>query len=61
LWCAAVATAIRDTREVWAGFFLPQDRARVIAALADLPTQVPDATARTDIAAFTAALRAENI
>jgi hypothetical protein len=56
-----VATAIRDTREIWASFFLPQDRARVIAALADLPTQVPDATARTDIAAFTAALRAVNI
>ena len=56
-----VATAIRDTREVWASFFLPQDRARVIEQFTELSTQVPDETARTDIAAFTAALRALNI
>jgi hypothetical protein len=55
-----VAAAIRDTREVWASFFLPQDRARVIDQFADLATQVPDETARSDIAAFTAALRAVN-
>jgi hypothetical protein len=28
-----VAAAIRDTREVWASYFLPQDRARVIEQL----------------------------
>ena len=56
-----VAAAIRDTREVWASYFLPQDRARVIEQLADLPKQVPDETARTDLAAFTAALQAVNI
>ncbi|MGH6711532.1 MAG: hypothetical protein ACREEK_21500 [Bradyrhizobium sp.] len=55
-----VAAAIRDTREVWANYFLPQDRARVIAVLADLQRQVPDETARADLAAFTAALRAVN-
>jgi hypothetical protein len=55
-----VAAAIRDTREVWASFFLPQDRARVIELLADLPQRVPDETARTDIASFTAALQAVN-
>ena len=55
-----VAAAIRDTREVWASFFLPQDRARVIEQLADLPKQVPDETARFDLAAFTAALQAVN-
>jgi hypothetical protein len=55
-----VAAAIRDTREVWASFFLPQDRARTIELLADLPSQVPDETARIDIAAFTAALQAVN-
>jgi hypothetical protein len=53
-----VAAAIRDTREVWASFFLPQDRARVIELLADLPKRVPDETARIDLAAFTAALQA---
>src|SRR4051812_39351909 len=47
-----VAAAIRDTREVWASYFLPQDRARVIAQLADLQKQVPDETARADLAAF---------
>jgi hypothetical protein len=55
-----VAAAIRDTREVWASYFLPQDRARVIEQLADLPKQVPDETARIDLAAFTAALPAAN-
>jgi hypothetical protein len=55
-----VAAAIRDTREVWASFLLPPDRARVIEQLADLPKQVPDETARIDLAAFTAALQAVN-
>ncbi|MCP3462667.1 hypothetical protein [Bradyrhizobium sp. CCGUVB23] len=53
-----VAAAIRDTREVWADFFLPQDRARVIEQLADLPKLVPDETARADLAVFTTALQA---
>ena len=55
-----VAAAIRDTREVWASHFLPGDRARVIAVLADLAKRVPDETARTDLAAFMAALQAVN-
>jgi len=55
-----VATAIRDTREVWAIFFLPQDRARVIEGLAGYQKQVTDETARTDLAAFSAALQAVN-
>ena len=53
-----VAATIRDTRAVWASNFLPQDRARVIELLADLPKQVPDETARIDLAVFTAALQA---
>jgi hypothetical protein len=55
-----VTAAIRDTREVWASVFLPQDRARVIELLAGLAKQAPDETARIDIAAFTAALQAVN-
>jgi hypothetical protein len=55
-----VAAAIRDTSEVWASFLLPQDRARVIEQLADLPHWAPDEMARADLAAFTAALRAVN-
>ena len=55
-----VTAAIRDTREVWASFFLPEDRARVIELLAGLAQRAPDETARTDIAAFTTALQAVN-
>jgi hypothetical protein len=56
-----VAAAIRDTREVWASYFLPQDRTRVISYIAGLSKPVPDETARTDVAAFVAALRAMDI
>lgn len=55
-----VAAAIRDTREVWASFLLPQDRARVLEQLADLEKWAPDEIARADLAAFTAALQAVN-
>jgi len=55
-----VAAAVRDTREVWASFFLPQDRARVIELVAGVSERVPDETARTDLGAFTAALQAVN-
>ena len=55
-----VAAAIRDTREVWASYFLPQDRVRMIELLAGLPNRVPDETTRIDLAAFTAALQAVN-
>jgi hypothetical protein len=55
-----VAAAVRDTRAVWASFFLPRDRARTIEQLADLPKRMPDETAQIDLAAFTAALQAAN-
>jgi hypothetical protein len=55
-----VAAALRDTREVWADFLLPQDRARMIAELADLPKWAPDEIARADLGAFTSALAAVN-
>lgn len=55
-----VAAAIRDTREVWASYFLPQDRARVIEVLAGYQKQLMDETARTDLAAFTDALQPGN-
>jgi hypothetical protein len=55
-----VAAAVRDTREIWASYFEPKDRARIIELLADLPKMVPDETARADVAEFTAALQAVN-
>ena len=56
-----VAAALHDTREVWASYFEPQDRARVIEQIAEFAKQVPDETARSQLAAFSAALRAVNI
>jgi hypothetical protein len=55
-----VAAAVRDTREVWANYFLPQHRSRILEQLADYTRQVPDETARADLVAFTAALQAVN-
>ena len=55
-----VAAAIRDAREVWASHFLPRDRARVISVLPDFARRLPDETARSDLAALTAALQAVN-
>lgn len=53
-----VAAAIRDTREIWASHFLPQDRARVVEYIAGHDKQVPDEATRADLAAFTEALQA---
>jgi hypothetical protein len=53
-----VAAALHDTREVWAGYFASQDRARTVEYLAGLPKPVSDETARADLADFTAALQA---
>lgn len=53
-----IAAAIRDTREAWASYLLPQDRADVIKLLADISRRVADETARADVAEFTAALQA---
>jgi hypothetical protein len=55
-----VAAAVRDTSEVWASYFLPQHRSRILRQLADYTRQVPDETARADIVAFAAALQAVN-
>ena len=55
-----VAAAIRDTREVWASYFLPQHRSRILEQLAEYIKRVPDETARADLAAFAAALEAKS-
>ena len=55
-----VAAATRDTREIWASYFLPQHRARILEQLADYTKRVPDETARADLAVFAAALEAVN-
>jgi hypothetical protein len=55
-----VAAAIRDTGEVWASYFLPQHRSRILEQLAEYTKRVPDETARADLAAFAAALQAKS-
>jgi hypothetical protein len=55
-----VAAAFRDTREIWASYFLPKDRARLIEGLAFYQKQVADETARAYLADFLAALQAAN-
>jgi hypothetical protein len=55
-----VAAAVRDTRDVWASAFLPQDRPRVIEMVAEYSRQIPDETARADLATFTYTLQAAN-
>jgi hypothetical protein len=55
-----VAAAIRDTREIWANYFLPQHRAHLLEQLAEYTKRVPDKTARGDLTAFAAALEAKS-
>ena len=55
-----VAAAIRDTREIWASYFLPQQRAHLLEQLAEYTKRVPDETARTDLTTFAAALEAKS-
>jgi hypothetical protein len=53
-----VTGAIRDTREAWANFLLPQDRARMIDTLAGILKRPMDETARADLTTFKEALEA---
>jgi hypothetical protein len=55
-----VAAVIRDTSEVWASYFLPQQRSRILEQLAGYTRLVPDETARADLTAFAAALQAKS-
>jgi hypothetical protein len=55
-----VSATIRDAREVWASYFLPQHRSRILEQLADYTKRVPDETARIDLDDFTAAIQAVN-
>jgi len=55
-----VAAAIHDTSEVWAGYFLPQQRTHLLEQLTEYAKQVTDETARADLNAFAAALQAQN-
>jgi len=53
-----VTAAMRDTRDVWAGFLEPDARAHVVAMVARATQRVSDDAMRQDLASFAAALEA---
>jgi hypothetical protein len=51
-----IAAALPDTRDVWAGYIMPDDRARIAKLIADTPAK--DREAQKNLAAFAGALAA---
>jgi hypothetical protein len=54
-----ITAALRDTRDVWASFILPNDRPRIIALLAKIQGLVKDDEVRENLAVFVDRLSAE--
>ena len=55
-----ITGAMRDTRDVWARLILPDDRSRIITALAGAQRLVADAEVQNDLAVFADRLSAEH-
>jgi hypothetical protein len=53
-----IAGALRDTRDVWAAFLMPDDRTRFTKLVAETPATVKDRVAQKNLAAFAGALAA---
>jgi hypothetical protein len=53
-----IAGALRDTRDIWAGYIIPDDRARIAKLIADTPATVKDRETQKSLAAFAGALAA---
>ena len=53
-----VAAALRDTRDIWAEFLMPDDRTRFTKLVAESPVTVKDREAQKNLAAFAGALAA---
>jgi hypothetical protein len=51
-----IAAALRDTRDIWAGFLMPDDRARFTKLVAETPATVKDRETQKNLAAFAGAL-----
>jgi hypothetical protein len=51
-----IAGALRDTRDVWAGYIMPDDRTRIAKLIADTPAK--DREAQKNLTAFAGALAA---
>jgi len=53
-----IADALRDTRDVWAGYIMPDDRSRIVKLIADTPAVVRDRETQKNLTAFAGALAA---
>jgi hypothetical protein len=51
-----IAGALRDTRDIWAGYIMPDDRTRIVKLIANTPAA--DREAQKNLAAFAGALAA---
>jgi hypothetical protein len=53
-----IASALRDTRDIWAEFLMPDDRTRFTKLVAESPATVKDRETQKNLAAFAGALAA---
>jgi len=53
-----IAAALRDTRDIWAEFLMPDDRTRFTKLVGESPATVKDRETRKNLAAFAGALAA---
>jgi hypothetical protein len=53
-----IAGALRDTRDTWAGYLMPDDRTRITKLIADTPANAKDREAQKNLTAFASALAA---
>ena len=53
-----IAATLRDTRDIWAEYLMPDDRARIAKLIAQTPATVRDREAQQNLAAFAGALAA---
>ena len=53
-----IAAALRDTRDVWAGYIIPDDRARIADLIKAAPAAVKDRETQKNLTAFAGALAA---
>jgi hypothetical protein len=53
-----IAGALRDTRDIWAGYIIPDDRSRITKLIAETPATVKDRETQKNLAALAGALAA---
>ncbi|MGA8494312.1 MAG: hypothetical protein WB764_02440 [Xanthobacteraceae bacterium] len=53
-----IAGALRDTRDTWATYLMPDDRTKIASMLADMPAALKDRETQKNLTAFAGALAA---